>query len=131
MAEIAGLLLGAVGLVVPIYEGMNALSKRISDTKSFPKTLRRLKTELNIKKDIFYCEYLYLFPSEIEETVAKAMLADINHPHWTNTEFEDMFRSHLGATYERICDSITLIHETMMMFQKEVDKVAISKKVSY
>ncbi|KAI5816884.1 hypothetical protein BZA77DRAFT_45152 [Pyronema omphalodes] len=128
MAELAGLVLGAIGLAVPIYEGMNALSKRISDTKSFPKTLRRLKTELTIKKDLFYLEYVHLFPSEIEETVAKAMLADINHPNWKNIEFEDMFRCHLGPTFERICDSITLIHETMMLFQKEVDRVAINPK---
>lgn len=118
MATVAGLVLGAVALVGPTYDAINSLCKRISDGKKFPKTLRRIKTTLDIQKALLCAEYLQLFPSHVEEAFAKEMLGLVDHPNWFDKEFEDIFTSHLGDHYERICEAIKLIHETVMMFQE-------------
>jgi len=124
--EASGLILGAVGLIVPTYQAVQALTNRIAATKNFPRKLRTLNAQISLQKKLFDNECILLFSSDFDETLIREMLADEGHPKWKDGVFQEKFKTHLGDFFDESVLPFTIIRETILELEKEITKVTVS-----
>lgn len=112
---------GIAGLVVPAYQAVQALSDRISATKSFPKKLRSLNAQITLQKKLFDNECILLFGPALDEALIRSMLSDQSHPNWRDRELAQ----EMGDFFGQSLLPFEIIRETVLQLDKEVEKVTV------
>jgi len=125
--EASGLLLGAVGLIVPTYQAVQALTNRILATKNFPRKLRTLNAQINLQKKLFDNECILLFSSEFDEDLIREMLSNEGHPMWEDREFQEKFKTHLGDFFDESVIPFAIIRGTIEELEREITNVTVTE----
>jgi hypothetical protein len=126
--EVTGLLFGAIGVIVPAYQAMQALTQRINDTKNFPRKLRQINVQLTTQKTLFDSECKLLFPPGLDDAQIHQMLANERHPMWKDREFQYNFKQYHGDSFNQsLLERFEIIQETFEELEIEISKVTIEK----
>lgn len=123
--EVAGLILGVAGIIVPAYQAIQSLTNRISATKNFSRKLRTLNGQIALQKKLFDNECILLFSGEFDESLVRKMLIDADHRKWRDTEFQAKFVAHLGDFFGQSVEPFRIIRETVETLESEVVKVTV------
>jgi hypothetical protein len=83
MAEVAGLVLGAIALIGPTYQGYAKCEQLFKDIRYHTKALRSCAEAFLLQKVMFQNECELLLRIKFSPQVARAMLDNPSHPNWT------------------------------------------------
>src|SRR5436190_9855554 len=101
MAEIAGLLLGAAGLlpvIVEIVQAYRNVRKGIISVLSCTRELKIIEFDLKVQEQRFLNELEIILQQVVKDGRARDMIEDTAHPLWRDKEMEDRIRQSLDRS---------------------------------
>ncbi|KAL9631410.1 MAG: hypothetical protein Q9164_005910 [Protoblastenia rupestris] len=113
MAEIAGLAVGIVPIVLCAVKGHMKLSRGLSHVRNFSREVNKFTTKLDHQKLLFNALCEELLSEIVDQQDAAAMIASDIHPFWSSKIIEDNVIKLLGSNCEIWTRMIGLIDEKL------------------
>lgn len=130
--EIAGLLLGALPLVITAVEHYRDGLDPLKDYIRYDSTLKSLRTRLRIQQDLFEGTLQRLLLDELSESQAKALFPKagqaVDMALWRIDEIDEKLHRRFGDKYENFFTVISEMDVVMRRLTNKLD-VDIDQKV--
>ena len=115
--EIVGVVLGVLPLIISAIENYEKIIDPVVTFKRYSKALQTFTTELNVQRDIFQNECIWILSRYVDGHGLEDMLDDPSH-HLRETirrdgKLDANVKSTLGPTYRQLRDILILITESL------------------
>ncbi|KAF8536263.1 hypothetical protein BDD12DRAFT_935178 [Trichophaea hybrida] len=127
MATVAGLVLGAAPLIVPIYKGYKRCAELLQDILHPTEDLKLYTVKFIAQKTFFEIECELLLSSAVGNETAKMMLNCEQHPQWTDQEFVTWWSVNISDPVEM---ALTTSKEAIVDVFERLEKGRGSMKTS-
>jgi hypothetical protein len=126
--EVAGFIIGAVGLAGPTYELYKQCSALFISTRVYLKEVKRYGDKLSVQQRIFANECELILSLIVTKDEATCMLEDCNHWRWTDPEFLSLWErtmgSHFDIAIQTVSDTLKKIESKMSKLQSQASDSA-------
>lgn len=122
MAEAVGLSLAVLPLVISTTEHFSHARQVVSRCRKFSTEAKKLLSGLNLQRTIFRGELVLLLAPIAGRDVGRKMLDDLDHPNWTDSNFNDALNLRLGDAVHAIVDDVSLIAMKLAYLESEAEK---------
>ena len=125
--DVAGLLLGAIPVIIEGYGSLEKTFAFFETLRSFPREIKKLDAKLGTQKTVFRNNCINLLSALSDDRHAVyAMLSESTHVNWQNENFSRKLadRVDAGALDESFLSchrTMNLIHESLQSINREVE----------
>src|SRR6266487_2042576 len=120
-AEIAGLTLGVLPIIMAAVQKWDLLS--IFSYSKFSHRANFILLGLRMQRTLFRNECRLLLKVGEEHQTVEAMLYQLHHPSWTDSELDRKLFFYLGDSREPLIDTISAIQEKLVGLEREAAKL--------
>ena len=122
--EIAGVVLGVLPLIISAIEDYEKIVDPVVTFRKYSKALQTFTTELNVQRDIFQNECIWLLSRFVDGHELEAMLQDpahnLRHVLWEDCDLDGNISKTLGASpYRQLRDILVLLSESLNEIYEE------------
>ena len=120
--DVVGVVLAVVPLMITALEKYDKTFERVRIfVHRYPHEARRVLNTLRVQQTRFENECCFLLHNVGYS--GQAMIKDLGHEAWTNTELEERFKNQLNTCYEACSLSLSLINELLTGILKDTDSL--------
>jgi hypothetical protein len=100
--EPVGTTLGVIALVPLIFKTYEKCSDILRTARSLTSELETVKGRLEIQRNLFRTEWLFVLSLVVDEVTANSMLDHMGrHEMWSSPVFEEMWKNEFGTSFDR------------------------------
>ena len=115
--EVVGAVLGVLPLVISAIENYERITGPISTYRKFSKVLKTFTTELNVQRDIFQNECIWILSRFVDGHELEDMLKDPSH-HLRDVirgdrNLDRTVSTTIGASYRQVLSILQLLKDTL------------------
>jgi hypothetical protein len=122
--EVAGLVLGAVGLAGPTYQLYKDCSTLFISTRTYLKEVKRYGDKLSVQQRIFANECELILSLIVEKDEATSMLEDCKHWRWADPKFLSLWdctmENHFDVAMQTVSGTLKIIEAKMTKLHSQV-----------
>jgi hypothetical protein len=124
--EVAGLVLGAIPLIVECFESSQKAFRAFDTCRHYPKELTKLDAKIGAQKTVFRNTCINLLSTITNDRPkVNAMLSRSSHAGWQDEELQSTFANQLGALDESFTScqrTMNQIHRTLQGICQDIEE---------